>query len=99
DVGRQGLRTRGPGISLEGREDNLVVFDPDVTVLPGEQALDLRHGAVQLGFARFQACQPLAGRPRLADDLRPPAGPLRRGNKIRVWIGVAATVGDPDIAR
>ena len=51
DVLGQGLGTGGPGVGLEGREDEAVVFDPDVAVFAGQQALDLGHGAVQLGFA------------------------------------------------
>jgi len=99
DVLGQGLRACRPWVGLERREDDLVIFDPDVAVRAGEQLLDLGHGAVQLGFAFFQAPQPLAGRAGLAHHLRPPARPLLGGNEIGVRIGIPSTVRDPDIAR
>ena len=42
-------------VGLKRREDDLVVFDPDVAVLAGESLLDLGHGTVDLDFAGFQA--------------------------------------------
>src|SRR5207237_4919258 len=63
------------------------------------EALDVRHGAVQLGFTSFQAYQALTRRPSLPYDFGPPARPLGGRNEIGVWIGIAPTVPHPDIAR
>ena len=51
----------------------------------------------QLGVAFGQPRRAIAGRPRLSDHLRAPAGPLGWGNEIRIRIGIAATVCHPDI--
>ena len=98
DALRQGVRTRGSGVGLQGRQHQAVILDPQVTALARQEPLDLGHGAGQLDFAFVEAFDPLTGRAGLAHHLRPPVRPLLGRNEIGVRIGIAPTMGDPDIA-
>src|SRR4029453_19466944 len=68
-----------------------------MAILAGEQPLHVGHGALQFGFSFGKTRGPVAGGPRLPDDLWTPAGPFRRGNEIGLGISIAATVRHPDI--
>jgi hypothetical protein len=94
----EGVGACRSGAHLQRCQHELIFLDPQVTALACQEPFDLGHRALQLGFARVEALQPLTGRPGEAHDLWPPARPLTRGNEIGVRVGIAPAMLDPDIA-
>jgi hypothetical protein len=92
----QGFRASGPVFCFQGRQNDRVVLNTDMTVFASSELLDLGHTGFEGDLPLDQTLQPLAWGPRLTDHFEAATRPLRTWNEIGIRISIPPTVFDPD---
>src|SRR5215471_6837963 len=63
----QRVRAGGPVLGFQGRQNDLVVLNTDMTIFASQELLDLDHRGFECRLSLDQTLEPLAWSPRLTD--------------------------------